>query len=97
MGLIFIFDIIFGILAAPIVAWFSRYREYRADALGAQFAGKQQMISALKALQYNYSQRHNDDSNELKTMKIFSKKSLLGLFSSHPPLEERIKRLEQQL
>ena len=99
MMLVFVLDIIFGILAAPIVAWFSRYREYRADRGGADLAGKEKMISALMALSRAYPQLAliKEESNpNFKSMQISGKASVMKLFSSHPPLEERIAILKNQ-
>ena len=89
-----VMDIVLGVLAAVIVAWFSRQREYRADAGAAQLMGrKQPMINALARL-------GGLDPGELpKTvanMGISSKPSgLMALFSSHPPMEDRIRALQQ--
>lgn len=86
------FQTIFGILSTPIVCWFSRQREFRADADSAKYGSKEKMIGGLKKLQ----QLHNkiDTKNkELATMKI-SGKDIASIFSTHPPLAERIKRLE---
>ncbi len=98
MMLVFVLDIIFGILAAPIVAWFSRYREFRADHGGADLAGKEKMVSALIALQRAYPQLEvaTEQSNQnFKSMQISSKSATMRLFSSHPPLEERIEALKR--
>lgn len=90
-----VFDIVFTILASILVNYFSRLREYRADAGGAQFAGRQKMIGGLKKLQMQYAQIPADNGSSA-TMKISSKSSgLMALFSTHPPLEDRIRRLEQ--
>ncbi|MDO9183374.1 MAG: protease HtpX [Bacteriovorax sp.] len=97
MMLVFVLDIIFGILAAPIVAWFSRYREYRADRGGADLAGKEKMIAALQALARAYPQLElvKEDSNpNFKSMQISSKDAAMRLFSTHPPLAERIAILQ---
>jgi heat shock protein HtpX len=89
-----VLDIVLGVLAAVIVAWFSRQREYRADAGAAQLMGrKQPMINALARL-------GGLDPGELPksvaNMGISSKPSgLMALFSSHPPIEDRIRVLQQ--
>lgn len=89
-----VLDIVLGVLAAVIVAWFSRQREYRADAGAAQLMGrKQPMINALARL-------GGLDPGELPksvaNMGISSKPSgLMALFSSHPPMEDRIRALQQ--
>lgn len=95
-GIVFLFDILFGFLAMPIVAWFSRYREYRADTGGADLAGREKMIAALESLKRAYP--HLVDSKEavnpnFKSMQISSKSSMMKLFSTHPPLDERIAAL----
>lgn len=96
--LVVVLDIVFGLLAMPIVAWFSRYREYRADAGGASLAGKDKMIAALESLKLAYPQLVEStvqtDQN-FKSMQISSKSGVMKLFSTHPPLEERIQRLKQ--
>jgi len=83
-------QIVLSILASMLVMWFSRHREFRADAGGAQLAGKQKMISALQALQR---------SQEPQMPSEFSAFGINGggvwrLFMSHPPLEERIEALK---
>ncbi|MDH3978587.1 MAG: protease HtpX [Gammaproteobacteria bacterium] len=88
-------QIVLGILASMIVMWFSRRREYRADAGGASIAGRQKMIGALKRLQSNAS----DQSAMPEQMAAFgihgSKPTgIRALFMSHPPLEQRIAALE---
>ena len=91
-----VLDIVFGIAASPVVAWFSRWREYRADAGGAQLAGKHKMISALQALQRTIEMADTEDTDKaFASMKISSNKNLAFLFSSHPPLDARIKALQQ--
>jgi len=98
MILIFILDAIFGLLAMPIVAWFSRYREFRADRAGAKLAGKEKMISALLALTRAYPQFEEDiqaKSTHFKSLQISSKESVMRLFSTHPPIKERILLLEK--
>ena len=85
-----VLDILFGILAAIIVAWFSRQREFRADAGSAGLLGrKQPMINALARL-------GGMVPGELpKSIQAFGITSGVGkLFSTHPPIEERIARLQ---
>jgi len=96
--LISVFEIVFSILGLMVVAFFSRIREFKADEGGARFAGKKNMISALKELQKSYE--HNlkflKEESSLNAFKISGKKGgLLSLFATHPPLEERIRRLEK--
>jgi len=89
-----VLDILLGVLAAVVVAWFSRQREFRADAGAAQLMGrKQPMINALARL-------GGLDPGVLPkavaTMGISSRPSgLMALFSSHPPIEQRIAALKQ--
>ena len=89
-----IFEILFGILASMIVAKFSRWREFRADAGGAKLAGRGAMIAALKRLQQT-SESIDTHQSSLATAKISDNPSkFISLFSTHPPLEVRIKALE---
>jgi heat shock protein HtpX len=89
-----VLDLVLGVVAAMIVAWFSRHREYRADAGAAQLLGrKQPMINALARL-------GGLDPGELPksvaAMGISSRPGgLMALFSSHPPIEDRIRALQQ--
>ncbi|MFA6236286.1 MAG: protease HtpX [Bacteriovorax sp.] len=98
MMIVFVLDIVFGLLAMPIVAWFSRYREFRADSGGAHLAGKEKMISALLSLQRAYPQmaevRQVANPN-FRSMQISSRAEVMKLFSTHPPLEERIAALRR--
>jgi heat shock protein HtpX len=90
-----VMDMVLGVLAAIIVAWFSRQREYRADAGAAQFMGrKQPMINALARLG---GLDPGEMPKALQSMGISSRPSgVMALFSTHPPMEERIARLQQQ-
>ncbi len=89
-----VLDVLLGVVAAIIVAWFSRQREFRADAGAANLMGrKQPMINALARL-------GGLDPGELpKTMQAMGisarPSGVMALFSSHPPMEERIARLKQ--
>jgi heat shock protein HtpX len=91
-------EIVLGILGMIVVSAFSRAREYRADAGGAKFAGRAQMIAALQKLKLNYDsriQQRVEDQPALATLKISGKGSgFINLFATHPPLEERIARLQ---
>jgi heat shock protein HtpX len=85
-------EILFGILASTIVMWFSRQREFRADAGGARLAGRESMIGALQRLAAGVGQPL---PGQLQAFGIASGQ-ITGwkrLFMSHPPLEERIARL----
>ncbi|MCP4407667.1 MAG: protease HtpX [Gammaproteobacteria bacterium] len=87
-------QIVFSILASAIVMWFSRWREFHADAGGAQLAGRDKMIAALRRLQM--AQQPHDLPGELAAFGISGGLSggLKKLFMSHPPLDERIAALE---
>ena len=89
-----LFEIIFAFLASIIVMRYSRWREFGADYGGAQLAGKQKMIAALKFLQSHHDQI-DTSQKALATMKISDKERIFRLFSSHPPLEKRIEALEK--
>jgi heat shock protein HtpX len=88
-----VMDILLGFVAAMIVAWFSRQREFRADAGSAQLLGrKQPMINALARLG---GLDPGEMPKTLQAMGISARPSgLMALFSSHPPMEERIARLQ---
>lgn len=92
--LTFVFDILFTILGSLLVAAYSRWREYRADTGGAKLAGRTNMISALQRLQRS-ADIEDDRAPSLAALKISHHSSWLALFSSHPPLEKRIERLEK--
>ncbi len=85
-------QVVFGILASTVTAWFSRHREFKADAGSARLAGREKMIAALRKLQ-SYQETIDPRGADLATMKI-SGKSWLAMFSTHPPLEARIAALE---
>jgi heat shock protein HtpX len=98
--IVFALDIVFGILAAPIVAWFSRYREFRADKGGAELAGREKMIAALESLQRAYPQlehSRNEANPNFRSMQISSKSNMMKIFASHPPLDVRIAALRRSL
>ena len=86
-------QIALSILASMLVMWFSRYREFRADAGGANLAGRQKMIGALRALQRSHQPAQLP--GELAAFGI-NGGGVQRLFMSHPPLEERIAALESQ-
>jgi heat shock protein HtpX len=89
-----VLDILLGILGAMIVAWFSRAREFRADAGAAQLSSRENMIGALKRLMQTH-QLVDDRNQALATMKIAGgRKNWMAFFSTHPPLEARIAALE---
>ena len=87
-------QLVLGVLASTIVMWFSRRREFRADAGAAKLEGSQKMISALEKLRLSTNQPHLPDQ-----MAAFGISGTMGhgfrrLFMSHPPLEERIAMLK---
>lgn len=91
-----VFDILFTFLGSILVAAFSRHREYRADKGGAQLAGRDKMIEALQALQ-KAMEPEDTRAPSLSALKISHKSGgFRALFSSHPPLELRIKRLQKR-
>lgn len=85
-------QIALGFLASMLVMWFSRYREFKADAGGAKLAGRGKMISALHALQREYGPQ--DLPGQLAAFGINGSSGISKLFMSHPPLEERIAALQ---
>ena len=89
-----VLDLMLGVLAAMIVAWFSRQREFRADAGAAQFMGRRQpMIHALARLG---KLDPGEMPKTLQAMGISARPGgMLALLASHPPIEERIARLQQ--
>jgi heat shock protein HtpX len=85
-------QIVFGILASLIVAWFSRYREFRADAGSAHLLGTPQpMIAALQRLGAIETGGLPDS---VKTLGIDSRTGMFQLFATHPPIQERIAALQ---
>ncbi|MCC7126766.1 MAG: protease HtpX [Acidobacteria bacterium] len=91
---VFILQIVLGLAGMVIVAWFSRAREFRADAGAATLSGRGKMIAALQRLQQN-TRLVETEHPALATMKISGVKSWMGLLSTHPPLEARIAALQQ--
>jgi heat shock protein HtpX len=86
-------QLVLGILATMIVMWFSRYREFRADAGGAQLAGRGKMIAALERLKLNHDQTALPDQVKAFGVSGHTGWGLKRLFMSHPPLDERIAAL----
>lgn len=87
-------QVVFGILASVIVFWFSRQREFRADAGGARLAGREKMVSALEKLQLSVNQPHLPDQMAAFGISGRMKHGIRRLFMTHPPLEERIEALK---
>ncbi len=85
-------QLVLGVLASIIVMWFSRHREFRADAGGASLAGRQKMIAALERLKINHEQASLP--KEMAASGISGGSAMSRLFMTHPPLEERIAALK---
>jgi heat shock protein HtpX len=97
--LVQVFQIVLSLFGAIVVCWFSRYREFRADAGGAALSNRENMTGALRALQRVYEQHQHPElatgGAAFQSLKISGKTSTFArLFSTHPPLEQRIARLE---
>lgn len=96
----FIFELIFMIAGAIVVAYYSRQREFRADKGSSDLLGKEPMISALRKLESIHAA--DEGIAEQKTIAAMmindpssKRKSFISLFASHPPIQERINRLQQ--
>jgi heat shock protein HtpX len=87
-----VLEIGLGILGSLVTAWFSRHREFRADAGGATLAGHDNMIGALRRLLAN-SETVDTQHQALATLKINGRRGWMMFFSTHPPLEARIAAL----
>jgi heat shock protein HtpX len=101
MMVVWVLEMLFFIPGSMVIGYFSRQREFRADQGGARYAGRDSMISALKNLQrmaqVNAAPAGAQTSAAFSSMKIASDKrgGFISLMASHPPLEERIARLER--
>tara|TARA_B100001094_G_C18176974_1_gene798455 strand:- start:1882 stop:2745 length:864 start_codon:yes stop_codon:yes gene_type:complete len=93
MFVVIILEMLFGILAAIIINYYSRHREYRADEGGAELSSVDKMISALQRLQ---SSHESQMPSQMAAFGITGKKSLSELLMSHPPLDKRIDALRQR-
>jgi heat shock protein HtpX len=91
--IVIVLQIVLGIFAALVVNWFSRYREFKADHGGATLAGRERMLGALRRLAANH-ELVDTEHQALATMKINGGRSWAALFSTHPPIEQRIAALE---
>jgi heat shock protein HtpX len=89
--IVFVLEMVFGLFATMIAMWFSRHREFRADAGGAHLAGRQKMIAALERLKLNHGQ--STLPTQIAAFGIAGA-TAKKLFLSHPPLEERIAALK---
>ncbi|MDI3462896.1 MAG: Protease HtpX [Nitrospira sp.] len=97
-GLSLVIQIVVSILASIVISWFSRHREFGADAFAARVYGKDSMIAALRAIDrwVTRSQVEYSSQDALATMKISgNSSSFMRLFSTHPPMEERIASLQR--
>jgi heat shock protein HtpX len=97
--LVQLLQIVFSFLGLIVVCWFSRAREFRADAGGARLAGRHNMINALQSLRRLYDPEavsvEAQRAPSFQSLKISGPpRGLAGLLASHPPIEERIARLE---
>jgi len=88
-------QILLSILASALVMWYSRWREYRADAGGASLAGRNKMIAALKRLQAVHEPHDLPDQLAAFGIAGGMSRGLMNLFRSHPPLADRIAALER--
>jgi heat shock protein HtpX len=92
----FALEMVFMVLGSMVVAWFSRYREYRADSGGARLAGRGNMIQALEGLKRTFDDVDPNTGPAIQALKISSRPGgIMRFFSTHPPLEERIERLQR--
>jgi len=86
-----VLELLFGILASMITMWFSRHREFHADAGSARLVGREKMIAALQRLKTSYEPQ---EPGSMMAFCINGKgKSLSEFFMSHPPLDKRIEAL----
>jgi heat shock protein HtpX len=92
--LVHLFEFVFSLLGWIVVCWFSRVREFRADAGGARYASREHMIDALEALRrvHETPAIAAGQADSFQTLKISGKPG--HLFATHPPIEERIARLQ---
>ena len=89
----FVLEIVFSILASLIIMWFSRYREYRADEMGAKLSGKNNMINALKRL-------GNIETEPLPEKMVsmgIAGGNIAKLFSTHPTIDKRIENIQNNI
>ncbi|ERT14044.1 protease HtpX [Photorhabdus temperata] len=86
-----VLEIVFGILASIITMWFSRYREFHADAGSAKLVGREKMIAALQRLKTSYEPQ--EEGNMMAFCINGKSKTFSELFLSHPPLDKRIEAL----
>ncbi|WP_369981026.1 protease HtpX [Xanthomonas bundabergensis] len=92
-AIVMVLELVFGLFATMIAMWFSRYREFRADAGGASLAGRGKMIAALQRLELNHGQSTLPSQVQAFGIAGGLGQGLRKLFMSHPPLSERIATL----
>ena len=94
---VFVLDIVFGLFASMIAMAFSRHREFRADAGGADLAGREKMVAALRRLSQTYG--HSSLPSQIQAFGISGAvgHGMRRLMMSHPPLEERIAALQRSM
>lgn len=97
--LVMVFQVVFGILGSMVTGWFSRHREFRADAMGARLAGRGKMVAALERLR-STTELVSPSHAEMASFKIAGigkGSTLMELLSTHPPLDRRIEALKKNL
>lgn len=92
---VMLLDLVFGLFASIIAMWFSRYREFRADAGGARLAGRDKMIAALEKLSRTYGETTLPRQVQAFGISGGVAHGLRRLFMTHPPLAERIEALRR--
>ncbi|GAL25334.1 probable protease htpX homolog [Vibrio variabilis] len=92
-GVSMVLELVFGFLASFITMWYSRHREFHADAGAAQLVGKHKMIAALERLKMS---QESQLEGSMMAFGINGKRSMTELLMSHPPLEKRIDALRSQ-
>ena len=95
-GVVLVAELLLGILASIIVSWFSRKREFRADAAGALLASPAAMVGALEALKRAHQPEGLPEQMAAFGISAGTPTGLKRLFMSHPPLDERIDALKRQ-
>ena len=96
--LVLLFESILGIGASLILMWYSRGREYRADAGSARLLGRDRMVHALEHLKrLSEAPIEASERGSMAMFQIAGGRSMLGLFRSHPDMEERIARLRDMI
>ncbi len=95
--LVTLFEIVFMILGSMVIAAYSRYREFRADLGGARLTGKEKMIGALQTLRILQEIKDSNTHLAFQTFKISlpQKRGFIRFFATHPPLQQRIERLQK--